>query len=157
MSKIQAIIVAQGALAITCPECGKSIKISKRKQDNPIYCTDPECNAPLVIEDEEGGSLNTPWAAFRTNLENQIGDLFGLVRFDKEATADRWRNFEEAHPGKEEKIVGMAEAVHSHASGLRSSAWGVIASAVENRATSKRPTGHQQVEEIAPEPGPRNV
>ena len=143
MSTIQAIIVAQGASAVTCPECGKSIKISRRKQDNPIYCTDPECGYPLIIQDEDGNELNTPWAAFRTDLERDIGDLFGMARFDKEATANRWRNFEQAHPDQEGKIFGMAQAVHDKASGLRGAAWGVIASAVENRTTGNRSTSHQ--------------
>ena len=152
MRTIQVIIVAPGASSVTCPECGKSIPISRRKQDNPIYCTDIECNYPLVIQTEDGESLNTPWAAFRTDLEHQIGDLFGMARFDKEATANRWRNFEEAHPDQEGRIFGMAQAIHEKASGLRGAAWGVIASAVENRTTGQRSTSHQIVEEPAPEP-----
>ncbi len=91
-----AILVEPESEYISCTNCGERIPISRKKQENWVYCLG--CDEPLVLTDAATGrALNQTWAALETNLEKRMAQAFDVSRFPSEAVARSWKAFEKKH------------------------------------------------------------
>ena len=126
---------------LLCPACGIEIgELAKRPADNPLAC--PDCGTGLRIYRTSAGGktwLNTWWAPFDSQLQCDLGALFGLARFDHKhgsGQATNWRHFEARHAQTQEqrdRIYQTAQALARSAPNLGQAAWGAIIASVEKR------------------------
>ncbi len=92
-----AILVEPETDEVSCTYCGERIPISRKKQENWVYCLN--CDEPLVLNDAATGrALNQTWAALASDLEKRMAQTFDVARFPSEAMARSWKNFEKKYP-----------------------------------------------------------
>ncbi len=106
-----AILVEPESDYISCTNCGERIPISRKKQENWVYCLG--CDEPLVLTDAASGkALNQTWAALETVLEKRMAQAFDVSRFPSEAVARSWKAFERKYPREiiEDAIAACREA-----------------------------------------------